>query len=616
MRFISAGVLIGLALTLQASEKPRKREIPRPLPNHPGNVFLAGETVSVPLRPEYLSGWELRDWEGRLLNGGQSHVTAELGRLPTGYYEIRDRTQESRISLAVCEPLRRPTPLDSPVGLDVGMAWFCPADRMPSMANLCALAGVNWVRDRLSWEVLEPQPNRFAGSEPYESAIQAELDAGLRVLLVNHSSPAWTRSEGPRFPSDLRDVRHFYHEVARRWQGKVRAFEPWNEADMKVFGAHTGSEIAAFQKAAYWGLKTGNPGAIVGLAPLFYHDRNRLADLAANQAWTGFDTFNFHHYAPVAELAGIYADFRAVSGGRPLWVTEGGRPLPWSGDLKQAASDTASLRLQGETLGKLFAVSLHEGAQAFFYFFLPHYVDGKDQFGLLWPDLTPRPSFVALAAVGRLMASAKPLGRQTWPSGDAYGFWFKARPDGQSREVLVCWSDQDTSLDLPAKPRAIYDFLGREVPVSGRSLRLGAGPQYALFPLGTAAKVAMVPPPGPAPVISRKPCPVVIQAVIPKARILADRSAYQVSAGNDKSIALCLYQFGSGQAHGQLRVISPQPALLAERVEIAPDERLELGLDLSRLDATHPETVQTVEIEGDFGSLGKARLSLRLAVDQ
>ena len=58
-----------------------------------------------------------------------------------------------------------------------------------------------------------------------------------------------------------------------------------------------------------------------------------------------------------------------------------------------------------------YALAIHEGAQAVFYFMLPHYVEGQTQFGVLRPDLTPRPAFVALAAAGRLLADAKPLGQ-------------------------------------------------------------------------------------------------------------------------------------------------------------------------------------------------------------
>jgi hypothetical protein len=46
-----------------------------------------------------------------------------------------------------------------------------------------------------------------------------------------------------------------------------------------------------------------------------------------------------------------------------------------------------------------------------FHFILGHYHEPNGvQFGLLRRDLTPRPAYVALAAVGRLLAGARTLG--------------------------------------------------------------------------------------------------------------------------------------------------------------------------------------------------------------
>ena len=74
------------------------------------------------------------------------------------------------------------------------------------------------------------------------------------------------------------------------------AFEPWNEADIPMFGGHTGSEMASLQKAAYLGLKAGNPKVIACLNVFALHRAATLRDLHENAAWPYFDTFNLHHY--------------------------------------------------------------------------------------------------------------------------------------------------------------------------------------------------------------------------------------------------------------------------------------------------------------------------------
>jgi hypothetical protein len=276
------------------------RTIPRPLPSHPGNVFLAGETVSVPAPPAGDSDtWRAVDYEGRVVAEGW--VTAgpvELGRLPVGYYELQRNAGQvtNRLSLGVLESLRAPTPLSSPIGIDVAMAWFYSKDKMPDVASLCALAGVNRVRDRLSWPELESQKAVFAPTNRYDWSAEAQGAARLQVLQVGHQSPGWANPVGKRFPLDLRDAYNFYRALAQRWRGKVLAFEPWNEADIPDFGGHTGSEMASLQKAAYLGLKAGNPKVIACLNVLAVHRAASLRDLDDNAAWPYFDTFNLHHY--------------------------------------------------------------------------------------------------------------------------------------------------------------------------------------------------------------------------------------------------------------------------------------------------------------------------------
>ena len=66
-----------------------------------------------------------------------------------------------------------------------------------------------------------------------------------------------------------------------------------------------------------------------------------------------------------------------------------------------------------------------------------------NQFGIVHADLTPRPAFVALAAVGRLLAQAEPLGKLNDPDKTVQAYLFRAAPDGDPCEVLVAWTDDE-----------------------------------------------------------------------------------------------------------------------------------------------------------------------------
>ncbi len=615
--------------------QPRARTAPKPLPDNPGNVFLEGQEVTITLPGDKQLAWRAVDYDGKTVAEGRGGGKIALGKLPIGYYELQYDGQPADrppLGLAVLAPLRVPTPASSSISCDVAMAWFYPPERMPTVANLCSLAGLNWVRDRLNWAEVEPVRGQLAGRGKYDTAAQAQSEAGLRVLQVNHISPAWANPNGKRFPLDLRDAYRFYRSMARRWRTAVAAFEPWNEADIPQFGGHTGAEIASFQKAAYLGLKAGNPRIIACQNVFAVAQPAILEDFHANRPWPYFDTFNLHHYAPVEQYGQIYERFRAVSAGRPLWVTECNVPVRWSGspDLQEPSAE--DLRVQAERVAKVFAGSLHQGAEQVFYFLLPHYVEGQTQFGVLRRDLTPRPAFVALAAVGHLLADAQPLGQLAGQPGEVWAFAFRASPNGQPKAVLVAWSEGVLQrLALPVAPQAVFNHLGRPliVPADG-VLEVARAPVFVLLPVDAARRLQLRKAPPKAPPSEGQPCPVVLQAVWPEKQVDLKNSAYKLAAGKSQAIPVYVYNFshltatGSMAATGQAgwkvslsEIAGAQGSEIAGaqgKVQIAPGERIELTLNVQP-PADRSTQPAVVNIEGDFGAAGKAVLSLRLLAE-
>src|ERR1035441_10102787 len=104
-RTFMAGVLGALVLApVLAQADAGTRGIPRPLPSHPGNMFLVGETVTV-LCPPTAEGDTLRavDYDGRIVAEGRVKTgTIELGRLPVGYYEVWRPAAGATNCLSIC----------------------------------------------------------------------------------------------------------------------------------------------------------------------------------------------------------------------------------------------------------------------------------------------------------------------------------------------------------------------------------------------------------------------------------------------------------------------------------------------------------------------------------
>jgi len=590
----------------------------RPLPNHPGNVFLAGEEIVVPLAVRDGENWQSIDYDGKpVAKGTAQGGKARLGRLPVGYYELRQG--DTATTIGVLAPLSAPVSPASPIAVDVAMSWSYPTTvEKTSAASLCKLAGAAWVRDRMAWSEIEPGRDRFAQATRYDEAARIQSEAGLRVLQVAHSTPAWAGKVAKHFPEDLRDIYHFLRHVAARWKGRVQAFEPWNEADIAMFGGHSGAEMAALQKAAYLGIKAGNPQAIACLNVFAINRPDTLDDLAANAAWPYFDTCNLHHYIRPEDYPAWYASFRRISAGRRLWVTEFDRAVPWSGDPQAQEPTPADQRLQARRVAITFASSLHEGPAEAFYFLLPHYTEGKTQFGILHRDLTPRPAYVALAAVGRLLAEARPLGRWKASSPQVQAFLFRARPDGQEAEVLVAWTiEPHSEAQLPVAPAAVFDHLGRSMSPAGTMLRLSQAPVYAVLPAGTGQQLSLVPPPPMPQRLEAIPSPVVLQAVWPRDRVALEKSAYRAVAGQDASVPVFAYNFSASPVTGKLTIAAPHgwDVSVPSHVELAAGQRKQLAMSIRGPVAVgmNPERVQ---LSGDFGPAGSTTLSVRFQFEQ
>jgi hypothetical protein len=138
LRAIKFGSIAALLLPAQAGELTRA--IPQPQPSHPGNIFLAEEKVVVDAPPGEVDTWRAVNYENKVAAKGRfKNGKAEVGRLPVGWYKIvRGKGYiTNRVFVGVIEPLRAPTPVTSPISIDVAMAWFFPKQEMEDVASLC-----------------------------------------------------------------------------------------------------------------------------------------------------------------------------------------------------------------------------------------------------------------------------------------------------------------------------------------------------------------------------------------------------------------------------------------------------------------------------------------------
>jgi hypothetical protein len=617
-----AGAVLMAGVTLSRADRPAPAAVvsAAALNAHPWNIFMAGESVRIPLPAPDARQWTLWEYDGRERAGGPPiRGWAEIGALPPGYYEVREKTaaRSVRVSLVVLWPETKLPPADSAISLDVAGAWRFGEGQRDLAANLCRLLGVNWVRDRFNWMETEPWRGVFPPATRSDISVATQAARGLRVLEVNHFTPKWANPNAVRFPLDLRDAYQFYKAVAQRWQGRVPAFEPWNEPDIDVFGAHVGSQIASFQKAAYLGIKAGNSNAVVCQSVFAAPNDAILDDFQANETWPYFDTLNFHTYGPLENYPQVFAEFRSVSAGKPLWLTECNLPLHWSGDPERQELSEEDVRLQAERLPKVYATALHEGAANIFYFTLAHYSEGNVHYGLLHADGTPQPALMALAAVARFLGTAKPLGRWRFGDSPATAYCFRVRPPHGPRDLMVVWStNQPVNLTLPLAPSEAFDALGREIKRPEATIKSTSRPRYLVFPAGSLARLALEPPPRPATLQEEAPGLVVIQPPMLH-RVNQGRSAFRLTADKENRMPVRVYNFSDQTVEGEMQLTIPTnwTGQFAQSLRIEPGGMAEEFLILNPQGNRSGEP-DAVRLYGDFGAGGHATLSFRAMAEK
>lgn len=587
-------------------------------------TVAAGEADTVVLTD--LAGTEVARKEAPAADGDAA--TVEFGPLPPGYYEASAGGEKLPLVVLI-DPARR-VPGESRLAVDNAMSWLVKPEQFEPMADLLQAAGVGWVRERLSWGEVEPERGKFQWGK-YDASATALSKRGIHVYQIFHASPAWSRADkdGHAAPEDLRDGYRFARALARHFQGRVQAWEVWNEPDISFF-SHPASECAAFQKACFLGFRAEDPKQLV-LGPSMAMGAGPFADhLLANGAGHYLDVWNYHIYADPSAYAGRGDGFRALLARHgvsvPYWVTEAGDPVHGP-----AGVLTRESRIhQAAFLSRAFPQALAAGEDRHFWFVFPFYREGETGWGLFEPaQKAPFPALAALATATYAMGHGAPLGRLPLAAPEAHALAF-ARGNGTT--CLAVWRDADAPAEvaLPLQRGQVLEVrshVGTPVPVQADPVRVSVG-RAAVFVIlrQEALQGKLQAPPAPA-VVKPAPKPGLPQIVVrlraEKVAPNKDADAYIVNAGAPISVAAEAYNFGDAPFTGVLRVAVPAVsagAAPADRwtcdwqerpVTIAPGERAVFPLQVSAPDGLGAAGVQLTARAGKKES-APAILNLRV----
>jgi hypothetical protein len=198
------------------------------------------------------------------LTGGPANATPapgpEAAVLPTG-------TLPPTISPTPAYPRYTGPPLDRD---DLGIQIYLHRQDMRDIVRHLAALDVGWVKTQVSWKLHEPRPGEYSEElfGELDRLVDAAANNNVRLLLSVSKAPEWSRpttdEDGP--PSDYAEFERFMAYLARRYQGRVAAYELWNEPNLRREwnGAPLDPALLVeLTRRGAAGVRSADPGALI-----------------------------------------------------------------------------------------------------------------------------------------------------------------------------------------------------------------------------------------------------------------------------------------------------------------------------------------------------------------
>jgi trimeric autotransporter adhesin len=493
--FLDAFTLVPVDMTLDSVIAPDRF-----------GVFEAGEEVALDASLNAAAptdvpvDWEVLDYDGASVDAGTATVAsgeqvasiALGGALETGSYRVRasiagQETPTEGAFAVLPDRASRGDIDDSPFAVDVYGSKLIAQDDAEAFARVLQLTGVDWIRDRQRWnDVINPEPGvfDFSGEVQPWNWLEAADAAGLKTLSSFHDGPAWTRTSTRELPQDLRDMYAFALEAGEYYDGKVDAWQLWNEQNRKfALEAEGADRYGAVTKAAALGfLDSGSDarlvgGGLAGVDPHYaqWQFRNGILDY--------LDDYAYHTHTTVNSKASVndHPDFSSqLEAAEPFggdakgrWVTEGGIALNNSDVTKLPTA--VQEQLQARYIVSSAVESLAEGSTKHFFFIAAPYREGASYWSMYRNADEPMAALAAQSVMTDELGEGTYLGRLGGVPAGVRAHVF----DSGAGPVAVLWAGEDTEVSLAVDGAAsAADLMGRDAAVdtTGGTATLTVGP--------------------------------------------------------------------------------------------------------------------------------------------
>lgn len=419
---------------------------------------------------------------GKPLLAGLFALTLLLAVVPGGYWLV------STSWLPPAPAGFGPVNVDTPMG--VCHAGYSESDE--EYRQLDAL-GVQAIRADFHWSCFQPEPAtwNFGCKDGY---VDAAVRHGKQVIgLLDFDNNAVEQDPVGKArdlyiaPGDIPLFAEYARQLATHYQGRVYAWEIWNEPDIDRFWTGTPEEFYALARQAAEALRAADPDArIIGPAttgPLGAWMPPQIDGLHASGALKQASHPGCHlyvtdprHYLP--EFKKIVCAARRFGHPGSPWITEVGAPdggyYPWSTESGRLAEHVIKACAAATSLGmeKVVWYCLNDadaGSQA------TTPIDAERFFGLLGPDGEWKPSAYAYRLFSRHCSHSATRPDLVYVSGEALARNLRTvlyrRDNGEC--AMVIW--YESNLRPWATARVKITPSGSEGPVTVHEI----GSEYA-----------------------------------------------------------------------------------------------------------------------------------------
>jgi hypothetical protein len=145
---------------------------------------------------------------------------------------------------------------------------FSPWQDRNRVLQLTKGSGFGWLRQQVRWQDLHDRSGEIYWGE-LDRIVGDSSNAGVKLLISVVAAPSWATSNGGNgMPSreHIPDFAYFMGEMAKRYSGRVGAYEIWNEENLAHENAGRVASADLYMDmlvAAYDAIKAGDPAAIV-----------------------------------------------------------------------------------------------------------------------------------------------------------------------------------------------------------------------------------------------------------------------------------------------------------------------------------------------------------------